>query len=56
MRRYRRLHDSDTWHYCSNCSQWPTRPGSFIERTSKPTSGELHNECRSKDRAGSCRY
>lgn len=53
MRVYRRRRDSDTWHFCRNCSKWPT--SDYVEQTSKPTSGELDNECLAKERAGSCR-
>ena len=45
--------NSDTWHWCRNCSNWPTVD--CEERYSKPSSGELCNECRAKDDAGTCR-
>jgi uncharacterized protein (DUF433 family) len=50
---YRKRIDHDTWHSCSNCSNWPTKAGS-IEQTTKPTTGEFCNECRAKEMAGSC--
>jgi len=50
---YRRRNDSDTWHWCRNCSNWPTGPGIEIKYR-KPTSGELCNECRAKGSAGNC--
>ena len=50
---YRRLKGSDTWHWCRNCSKWPN--SNYDERNSKPTTGELDNECRAKDGAGNCR-
>jgi hypothetical protein len=43
---------SDTWHWCKNCSGWPT--SDYTEQQSKPTSGELCNQCKSKDTAGTC--
>lgn len=49
---YRRRGDNDTWHFCSNCSNWPT--SGYDERTSEPTTGELCNECRAKRTAGTC--
>lgn len=49
---YRRKRNSDTWHYCRNCSNWPTTD--YVEQHTKPSSGELDNECRSKDASGSC--
>lgn len=50
---YRRAHGSDTWHFCTNCSKWPT--SNYEESTTKPTTGELCNECRAKEAAGNCR-
>ena len=50
---YRRGKGHDTWHWCKNCSTWPTND---YEETSssKPTTGELCNECYGKQRAGNC--
>ena len=44
---------SDTWHFCSNCSNWPT--SNYDEKTTKPTTGELCNECKAKKANGTCR-
>lgn len=52
MTRYRKQRGSDTWHWCTNCSKWPT--GDYEERDTKPTSGELCNECKSKRDEGKC--
>jgi hypothetical protein len=50
---YKRKKGSDTWHWCRNCSQYPT--GSDTETSSsKPSSGELCNQCRGKEQAGNC--
>jgi uncharacterized protein (DUF433 family) len=49
---YRRGKGQDTWHWCKNCSTWPTN--NYEENSSKPTSGELCDECRSKQMAGNC--
>lgn len=43
---------SDTWHFCKNCSSWPTED--YVTRYDKPTSGELCNQCRAKESSGSC--
>ena len=43
---------SDTWHFCTNCTDWPT--SSYDVSYSKPTTGELDNECRSKQASGNC--
>jgi hypothetical protein len=50
---YRRRKGNDTWHFCSNCQNWPT--SNYDEQTKKPTTGEFCNECQSKERAGNCR-
>ena len=50
--QYRRARGSDTWHFCSNCSKWPT--SNYDSSPTKPTSGELCNECRGKQAAGNC--
>jgi len=57
MTEYRKRKGSDTWHWCTNCSNWPTgRAGvDYDSRNTKPTSGELDNECQAKDRDGICR-
>ena len=52
MATYRKKKGSDTWHWCRNCSNWPT--WDYDERSTEPTSGEKCNECRSKDKAGTC--
>lgn len=50
---YRRRKNSDTWHFCRNCSNWPT--SDYVEQQAKPSSGELDNECLAKQEAGACR-
>ena len=50
---YRKKGESDTWHFCRNCSRWPT--SGYTTRQTKPTSGELCNECKAKERDGNCR-
>jgi hypothetical protein len=50
---YKRRKGKDTWHWCRNCSNYPT--GSDVEtRYTRPTTGELCNECKSKEKAGNC--
>lgn len=49
---YRRRHGHDTWHFCRNCSNWPT--SDYDELNQKPMSGELCNECQAKKREGTC--
>lgn len=49
---YRKRNDKDTWHWCRNCSNWPTT--NYKEQQTKPTTGELCNECQAKQKAGTC--
>jgi hypothetical protein len=49
---YRRRSNRVTWHWCQNCSKWPTTD--YEERDRKPGRGELCNQCRAKDREGEC--
>ena len=45
---YRRRVKSDVWHWIPECRWWPRVWPLFRERTRKPKSGELCNECRAK--------
>ena len=38
---YRKSRQGDMWHCCRNCRFWPERRGAYVERNSKPASGEL---------------
>jgi hypothetical protein len=53
MPEYRKKKGNDTWHWCTNCSNWPT--SDYDVSDSKPTSGELDNECRAKEKEGTCK-
>ena len=53
MAAYRRRRGIDTWHFCRNCSNWPTT--NYEEQATRPSSGELCNECRGKRDRGDCR-
>ena len=55
MPRYRRKKGSDTWHWCTNCSFWPTSDYDEVTTSGRPSSGELCNECKAKDRERTCR-
>lgn len=43
----------DSWHFCTNCSKWPE--SDYDERNTKPTDGELCNECKSKEASKNCK-
>lgn len=45
---YRKRRGYDAWHWCRNCSGWPT--SDYDEQQGKPASGELCNECKAKGR------
>ena len=48
----KRKGSNDTWHFCTNCSNWPT--SNYDESSTKPTTGELCNECKAKEKTGTC--
>jgi len=50
--RKRRGLTDDTWHWCRNCSNWPT--SNFESTLVKPTTGELCLQCTTKEKAGKC--
>jgi hypothetical protein len=49
---YRKRRGQDTWHFCSNCSSWPT--SGYDARSDSPRIGELCNECESRRAHGNC--
>ena len=56
--KYRKLKGRDVWHWCTNCDDWPSTPGTYDEidlpAGQRPSSGELDDECRSKEASGAC--
>jgi len=51
---YRKKKGHDTWHWCTNCSQWPTWDYESWCGDDRPSSGELDNECKAKEKEGKC--
>ena len=49
---YRRGRGHDTWHWCRNCSTFPTN--NFESIRGRPSTGELCNECRGKEMSERC--
>lgn len=47
----RKRNGKDTWHFCSNCSNWPT--SDYI--TGSGNSGEKCDECLAKQRNKTCK-
>jgi hypothetical protein len=50
--KYRKRKDSDTWHFCRNCLQWPTKD--YEEKKQKPTTAKLCIECQAKEQNDNC--
>ena len=53
-RVYRRLKGSDTWHFCRNCTLDPK--SDYDSQTTRPTTGELCDQCIGKENQGTCTY
>lgn len=51
--RYRKKIGCDTWHACTNCTQWPTE--NFISTTIRRREDEMCNECAAKMQLNTCR-
>jgi hypothetical protein len=49
--------NSDVWHWCANCSGYPSKPVAqrVVAIGKRPSGGELCNECRAKEKSGECR-
>ena len=56
MTIYRKKKGSDAWHWCTNCLNWPKDDEEYdqIESDTRPSYGELDNQCRAKEREGKC--
>ena len=44
--------DSGTWHWCKNCSKYPSNP--VKTQTTRPA-WDLCEECKAKEKNGTCR-
>jgi hypothetical protein len=53
MAKYVQGPGSDNWHWCRSCSNYPSTIAK--SRDTRPTSGDLCNQCKSKENAGTCR-
>ena len=56
MPTYVKAAGSDTWHWCTNCTEYPSDPAErkTLPAGERPSTGELDNQCLSKERAGNC--
>lgn len=52
---YRRHTDSEKWHFCTNCSTWPTEQYIEIHHPEYLLHGSLCLECITKRHFGECR-
>jgi len=50
MTTYVKGHDKDTWHWCKNCVKYPHT----IAKTTTIREWDLCEECKAKERAGTC--
>jgi len=50
---FRQRQDSDTWHFCKNCSSWPETK--YVEMWKLPTNSEVCEHCKEMQRRGICR-
>jgi CheY-like chemotaxis protein len=50
---YRKKHNTDLWHFCSNCENWPVVKFDENDRDAPP-SDEICPECVDKQRTGTC--
>ncbi len=55
MATYVRANGSDTWHWCKNCSNYPAANNIAEVSYTRPTKGELDNECKAKEKTGNCK-
>jgi hypothetical protein len=51
---YRKLKDKDTWHWCKNCSNWPDSNYETKWSDTRPTTGELCDQCKGKEKNNDC--
>jgi hypothetical protein len=51
-----RASGSDVWHWCRNCSNYPSRPVDqrVLLRGKRPRGGELCNQCKANEAAETC--
>jgi len=51
MAVYKKKKGGDTWHWCRNCSKYPT---SDVETTTTRPAWDLCEECKAKEKNGTC--
>ena len=57
MPYYRKKKSTDNWHWCKNCSNWPT--SDYDEEwhggSKRPKCGEMCDQCLSKEDTHNCK-
>jgi len=51
MATYVQAHGSDNWHWCRNCTQYPK---TVNKTTTTRPSTDLCNQCKAKEKDGTC--
>jgi hypothetical protein len=54
MATYRRLENGERWHFCTNCSSWPTEQYVELDYPEYLLEGSLCLECITKRHFGEC--
>lgn len=56
MPYYRKKKGSDTWHWCTNCPDYPKSDydQEWHSGKERPSGGELDNTCKSMEEKGTC--
>ncbi|GAG93827.1 unnamed protein product [marine sediment metagenome] len=56
MPTYRKRKSGKTWHWCTNCSNWPPDDSQYDEVVvlGRPTYGELCDRCKRNEKFGNC--
>lgn len=55
MSIYRKRKDSDTWHFCTNCPNWPISNYDETNVPDRPSHGELDEICKNLEKKGECK-
>jgi len=55
MKMYRKRKESNTWHWCTNCKNWPDEVGEYEEKAVEgEPEGDLCAICERYDDYGTC--
>ena len=54
MKLYKRRKGHDTWHWCKECSEYPTMRSDVQATAYRPLVGEFCQQCKSKEEKGDC--